>query len=391
MDIAIPYGRHTLEQDDIDSVVKVLKSDYLTQGPNVPEFEESFSKYVKSKYATAVNNGTAALHLCVLALGLKPGDKVICPTISFAASANCVEYCGGEVIFCDIEPKTFLIDLKKLESILNQHQNIKGIISVDFAGMAVDLQELKKIANKYNLWIVQDSCHAPGGYFINSSGNKENCGNGIYADLAIFSFHPVKHIACGEGGMITTNNPLLDSKIKLLRSHGITKSFSDLKDSINFFGGKNKIPSWYYEMQILGYNYRLTEFQAALGISQLKKAEKGIYKRKQIAKRYFQELKDEKWLINQTGIVNGHAYHLYIIQAKDRDGLYNYLKENNVFCQIHYFPIHLMPFYLSKKVYSLPESENYIKTCLSLPIYPGLSEEMQNKVISLLKKYYEKE
>ena len=199
----IPYGRQNITKEDIDAVIEALKSDYLTQGPKINEFESKFAHYIGSKYAVAVANGTAALHLCTLALGVTKGDKVITTPITFAASANCVRYCGGEVLFSDIDPLTYLIDIESVKNKLSTAPSgtYKGLILVDFAGRAVNLEDFKKLADEYNLWIIEDACHAPGGYFVDSKGNTQNCGNGNYADLAIFSFHPVKHIACGEGGM----------------------------------------------------------------------------------------------------------------------------------------------------------------------------------------------
>ena len=386
----IPYGRQHIDDDDLDSVVKTLKSDFLTQGPKILEFENLFSEYVKSKYSIAVNNGTSALHLCCLALGLKPGDKIICPTITFAASANCVKFCGGEIIFCDINPNTYLMNLDHLQELLIHHSDIKGVITVDFAGRAVDLEIVRRLSKKFGFWIIQDSCHSPGGYFNDSLGNKQFCGNGNFADLAIFSFHPVKHIACGEGGMVTTNNKKLFNKIKLLRTHGITKNPSLFLDSSNFFKKNEKYPSWYYEMQELGYNYRLTDFQAALGISQLNKAKNGIEKRKKIAAKYYNAFKNKSWIINQSGIIGGHAYHLYIILVDKRDELYKKLRENNIYCQIHYFPLHLMPYYYNLKKNNLKFSEFYIDHCITLPIFPTLNKEMQDKVINEIVGFYEK-
>lgn len=221
----IPYGKQNITQEDINAVVDSLTHPFLTQGPKVKEFEDAFSYYIGAKYSVAVANGTAALHLCALALDVNEKSKVITTPITFAASANCIKYCGGEVVFSDINSENLLLDLDKLEQLLKDSPQgtYQGIVPVDFAGYPVNLEKVKAIAEKYNLWIIEDACHAPGGYFTDSKGQKQNCGNGNFADLAIFSFHPVKHIASGEGGMITTNNKKLYDKLMRLRTHGITK------------------------------------------------------------------------------------------------------------------------------------------------------------------------
>jgi UDP-4-amino-4,6-dideoxy-N-acetyl-beta-L-altrosamine transaminase len=392
----IPYGKQFITNEDIDAVIEALKSDYLTQGPYIKEFEDNFAKYVGSKFAVAVSNGTAALHLCTLALGVKNGDKVITTPITFAASANCVRYCDGEVVFSDIDPSTYLLDIEKIQKLLENSPKgtYNGIIPVDFAGRSVDLESLKKLADEHNLWIIEDACHAPGGYFVDSQNVTQKCGNGNFADLAIFSFHPVKHIACGEGGMITTNNELLYNKLLELRSHGITRNNEKFLNSIEFatgsFNDVNTYPGWYMEMQTLGFNYRITDFQAALGSSQLKRADDGILRRKQIAEIYNRSFKGEKFIKGQSGIVNGHAYHLYIIEVENRFELYNYLKENNIFAQVHYIPCHLMPYYrqLGWKESDMPNSEEYYKGCLSIPIYPSLSDENVYFVVNKIKEFY---
>jgi UDP-4-amino-4,6-dideoxy-N-acetyl-beta-L-altrosamine transaminase len=381
---AIPYGRQAITQEDIGAVVNVLKSDYLTQGPAVSEFEIAFAKYIGVKYAIAVANGTAALHLCTLALNVRPGDKVITTPITFAASANCVRYAGGEVVFADIDPETYLLDIKEVEKLLQSHPTgtFKGIIPVDFAGRAVDLEAFHKLAKEYDCWIIEDACHAPGGYFTDSAGENQICGNGLYADLAIFSFHPVKHIASGEGGMITTNNEELYKKLLLLRTHGITKDANML---IQNHGG------WYYEMQELGFNYRLSDIQAALGNSQLKRADEGLERRKEIAKKYNRAFENLQFIHGQSGVVDGHAYHLYIIEVDNRLGLYNYLRENNIFSQVHYIPVHLMPYYeqFGWKEGDCPMAERYYERCLSLPMFPTLTNAEQDYVIGTIKSYYE--
>ena len=381
---SIPYGKQEISELDIQAVVETLKSDFLTQGPKITEFENAFAQYIGCKYAVAVSNGTAALHLCALALDVKKGDKVITTPITFAASANCIQYCGGEVLFADIDEKSFLIDIDKVRSLLESHPkgSIKGIIPVDFAGQAVNLEEFKKLAEEYNLWIIEDACHAPGGYFADSNNNQQKCGNGNFADLAIFSFHPVKHIATGEGGMITTNNEELYKKLLLLRTHGITKDAQLLEEN---HGG------WYYEMQALGYNYRLSDMQAALGITQLQRADKGLEKRKEIAKKYDAAFAPFSEKITLPQYDSGHAFHLYIIQVQDRLGLYNHLRANNIFTQVHYIPVHTMPYYKSLGVQpQMPVAEKYYAHCLSLPMFPTLNNEEQEFVIQKIIEFIEK-
>jgi UDP-4-amino-4,6-dideoxy-N-acetyl-beta-L-altrosamine transaminase len=391
MAATIPYGRQYITEEDIAAVVETLQSDYLTQGPKIKEFEDAFSRYVGAKYAVAVANGTAALHLNTLALGVKPGDKVITTPITFAASANCVRYCGGEVVFADIDQDTYLIDIQSVTKMLEASPKgtYQGIIPVDFGGRAVDLEAFKKLADDYNLWIIEDACHAPGGYFVDSQGGKQYCGNGNYAELAIFSFHPVKHIATGEGGMITTNDETLYKKLLQLRTHGIVKEDGLYTNSIEFAGGDSSYPGWYMEMQDLGYNYRLSDMQAALGISQLKRAEEGLARRRQIASTYSEAFR-ERFIKGQSGIVEGHAYHLYVIEVEDRLGLYNYLRNQNIFAQIHYIPTHLMPYYrqFGWKEGDMPHAENYYRHCISLPMFPTLTEEEQQRVIDCVKDFY---
>ncbi|RAI91667.1 UDP-4-amino-4,6-dideoxy-N-acetyl-beta-L-altrosamine transaminase [Algoriphagus yeomjeoni] len=391
-DKIIPYGKQHITDADIKAVVETLQSDFLTQGPKIKEFEEAFASYVGAKYAVAVANGTAALHLNCLALNVQPSDKVITTPITFAASANCIRYCGGEVVFADIDPDTYLLDINKVRELLKASPKgtFKGIIPVDFAGRAVDLEAFRNLAAEYGLWIIEDSCHSPGGYSINSKGEKQNCGNGNYADLAIFSFHPVKHIAAGEGGMITTNDQELYKKLLMLRTHGITKDEASYENPVEFAGGETSYPAWYMEMQELGYNYRLTDFQAALGLSQLQRADDGLARRREIAEKYFNAFKGKSYIKNQSGIIDGHAYHLYVIEVEDRLGLYNYLRENKIFAQIHYIPTHLMPYYKSFgwKEGDMPKAESYYKNCISLPMFPTLTEEEQEFIINKITEYY---
>lgn len=394
-DKIIPYGKQHITEEDIRVVIETLTSDYLTQGPKIAEFETAFANYVGSKYAVAVANGTAALHLCTLALEVSKGDKVITTPITFAASANCVRYCGGDIVFSDIDPETYLLDFEKTKALLESSPmgTYSGIIPVDFAGSAVNLEKFKQLADEYNLWMIEDACHAPGGYFIDSKGEKQLCGNGSFADLAIFSFHPVKHIASGEGGMITTNDLTLYNRLIQLRTHGMTKDDKLYSNTTSFASGveNDYYPNWYMEMQMLGYNYRLTDFQAALGNSQLERANDGLEKRKKIAKRYEKAFLEKPFIKGQSGVVDGHAYHLYVIEVENRLGLYEYLREHKIFAQIHYIPCHLMPYYraFGWKENDMPLAEEYYRNCISLPMYPTLSTDDQEFVISKINEFYQ--
>ena len=369
----IPYGRQHIDQNDIDAVVATLQSDYLTQGPKIKEFEEGFASYIGANYAVAVNNATSGLHLAVLALGLNEGERVITTPITFAASANCVRFAGGEVWFADINLDTYLLSLEHTKTLIESKPKgfFKGIIPVDFAGLPLDLEAFRKLADAHDLWIIEDACHAPGGYFTDTSGKKQMCGNGSYADIGIFSFHPVKHIACGEGGMVTTNSEALYKKLLLLRTHGITK------DNMSENHG-----NWFYEMQTLGFNYRLTDIQAALGITQLAKNDKGVTKRNEIADRYQKAFAGKiKFQSLPEGSYNAH--HLFVIEVADRKGLYDFLKSHNIFAQIHYIPVHTLPYYKSIGYgdADLSNAEVYYQKCISLPMYPTLGMEDQDFVI----------
>ncbi len=378
----IPYGRQNIDSEDINAVIDVLKSDFITQGPVISKFENEFSKYVGSKFSVAVSSATAGLHLSVLSLNLKKGDRVITSPISFAATANCIRYCGAEVWFADIDPKSYLISLEKTEELIESKPKgfFKGIIPVNFGGLPVNLEEFRNLANKHNLWIVEDAAHSPGGYFIDSNGYKNMSGNGKYSDLSVFSFHPVKHIACGEGGMITTNSKTLYEKLVMLRTHGITKN--NMNDNHG---------DWFYEMQLLGFNYRLTDIQSALGITQLKKNNAGLKSRNSIANKYRKAFVDLfKFQNVKANFFN--AYHLFIIETDRRKELYDFLKKNNILCQVHYIPIHTLPYY--KKIgyneADLNNSLKYYNKCLSLPLYPALNTKEQNYIIDKIIEFFKK-
>ena len=366
---SIPYGRQHIETDDIEAVIAVLKADFLTQGPKVGAFEAEFASYVGAKYAVAVSNATAGLHLAVLALDLKPGERVITTPITFAASANCIRYAQGEVWFADIDPSTYLLSIESVKELIESKPKgfFKGIIPVDFGGLPVNLESFRELADEHGLWIIEDACHAPGGYFVDSKGIRQMCGNGNYAEISVFSFHPVKHIACGEGGMVTTNSEDLFKKLIALRSHGITK-----ENMSENHGG------WYYEMQSLGFNYRLTDIQSALGISQLRKNDKRLIRRNDIAENYKKTFENQvKYQKVPSGIFN--AYHLFVIEVEERKGLYDFLREEHIYAQIHYIPIHILPYYkeIGYESANLSNAENYYSKCISLPMYPSLTDQEQ--------------
>lgn len=379
----IPYGRQSILQEDIDAVVNVLKSDFLTQGPAVLAFEEEFAKEVGAKYAVAFCNATAALHVGFKVLNQNISKKVLVTSNTFASSSNCVLFEDGLVEFVDVDPETFNIDLDKVEEIVAKNPNdYQGIIPVDFAGLPVDTEKLRTIANKYNLWIMEDACHAIGGGFYNSQKEFIKCGTGVYSDLTVFSFHPVKHIATGEGGMITTNSEKLYKHMLKLRSHGIERDERLFKEKSH--GG------WYHEMQELGYNYRMSDINAALGLSQLKRITSNIKRRNEIAKKYKDFFKDSAISYQQydeTKFYN--AYHLFVIQSEKKKDLYDYLKTQEIYSQVHYLPVYKHPYYQSTgfKDVNLKNVENYYKKTLSLPMFHSMSDLEQEHVISAIKRF----
>jgi UDP-4-amino-4,6-dideoxy-N-acetyl-beta-L-altrosamine transaminase len=375
----IPYGKQTIDGEDICEVIESLKGDFLTTGPKVDEFEKNICEFVGCKYAVAVSNGTAALHIACLAAELKKDEELITTPMTFAASSNCALYCNAKPVFVDIK-ENGLIDENKIEEKITSKTKI--IIPVHYSGLVCEMDKIKKIGDKHNLIIIEDACHALGGKYKDTK-----IGDCKYSDMTIFSFHPVKHITTGEGGMITTNSKELYEKLKELRSHGITKDKDKLQN-------KNE-GHWYYEMQDLGYNYRITDFQCALGISQLKKINEFIQKRREIAKKYdlaFQSNKEIKTLINDNESFN--PYHLYVIKLKDSEkrlSLFNYLEENEIMCQVHYIPVYWHPFYekLGYKKGLCPNAEDFYERIISLPIYPNLKEEEQNKIIENINNFFE--
>lgn len=293
--------------------------------------------------------------------------------ITFAASANCIRYVGGKAWFADIDKDTYVLSLDSTRKLIESKPKgfFKGIIPVDFAGLPVNLEAFKELAKKHNLWLIEDACHAPGGSFIDSSEKYQKCGNGNYADVSVFSFHPVKHIACGEGGMVTTNSEEIYKKLSSLRSHGITKNNMSKNHG-----------EWFYEMQALGFNYRLTDIQCALGITQLAKNDKGVARRNEIAKKYKKAFKGKiKFQSLPKGSYNAH--HLFVIEVEKRKELYDYLRAFKIYTQVHYIPVHTLPYYqeIGYDEADLSNSEKYYSRCLSLPMYPSLTKEEQEFVI----------
>jgi UDP-4-amino-4,6-dideoxy-N-acetyl-beta-L-altrosamine transaminase len=382
----IYYGRQDISSEDIQTVVEVLQGDFLTQGPWVEKFERSFAEFVHAPHAIAVMNGTAALHLAVLALGIKPKQKVLTTPITFAASANAVLYSGGEVEFVDIDPKTACICPRALEERLSKATTgeFAGIIAVDFAGHSADLKTISEIARKYGVWLLEDACHAPGGYQI-TDDKQRYCGSGTYTDASVFSFHPVKHITSGEGGMITVNNNDIATKIRTLRTHGIVRDSTRLVNP--------KAGPWYYEMQELGFNYRLPDVACALGWSQLQRLNQFLERRRQMAARYDQSLKDLPGRHLTPGAYKtGHAYHLYVWLEERRDELFAFLNAREIFPQVHYIPVHTMPYYQQRYPenanHKLKHAESFYSQAMSLPLYPSLSDDDQNRVIAAVREFY---
>lgn len=365
----IPYGRQLIDEDDIQAVIEALQADFLTTGPRIAEFERKFAEYVGVEYAVAVSNGTAALHLACLAAGIKEGDEVITTPITFVASANCVLYCGAKPVFADIDPVTYNIDPEDIRRKITNRT--RAIIPVHFTGQPCKIAEIRKIAEEYNLLVIEDAAHALGAEY---KGKRI----GGISEMTTFSFHPVKHITTCEGGMITTNDKILYERLKLFRSHGITRDDSLLIS--------NDGP-WYYEQQELGYNYRITDVQCALGLSQLKKLDYFIEKRKKIASKYnkaFEKIEDI--IIPGQAEDCSNSWHLYVIQLtkKCRKQVVEELHGKGIGVNVHYIPVYKQPYY-QKNGYAdiyCANAEKLYCNMISLPMYAGLSDDEQDYVIN---------
>ena len=375
----LPYGRHWLD-DDVAAVVEVLGSDWLTTGPKVAEFERAFADFVGAREAVAVSSGTAALHAAMYALGIGPGDEVIVPAMTFAASANCVVFQGGTPLFADADPETLLLDPAQVEAKITSRT--KAIIAVDYTGQPCDYDTLQAIAGRHGLALVADACHALGGSY---KGQRV----GTLADLNTFSLHPVKHITTGEGGVITTDDPALAHRMRVFRNHGITSDH----------GQREQQGSWFYEMVDLGYNYRLTDFQCALGMNQLRKLPSWVVRRQVIAGRYdaaFAEIPAVELLGVRAEV--SHAYHLYVVRLKpdqlegDRATIFRALRAEGIGVNVHYLPVHLHPFYRERFGTGqglCPVAEAAYEEIISLPIFPRMSDADVEDAIAAMRKVVE--
>jgi len=387
----IPYGHQCIQREDIEEVVKVLRGDWITQGPAITRFEESLCKYTGAKYAVVVSSGTAALHIAALAAGIGDGDEVITTPNTFVASANCVLYCGGKPVFVDIEADTLNIDPAQVSSKINSMT--KALIPVHFSGLPCKMKELSYIAKKHRLIIIEDACHALGAKY-KLGGKWHKIGSCTHSDMAVFSFHPVKSITTGEGGAVMTNDIKLRDRLLMLRTHGITK------DPILFFADKAvEKGSWYYEMQELGFNYRITDIQAALGVSQMKRLDAFIKVRTDIARCYIKAFSDLPGVIPPFSRDDlRSAWHLYLLRikpgipgVKQRGELFNSLRKLGIGAQVHYIPVHFHPFYSKRFGYKsgdFPVTEEFYRNTLSLPIYPSMTDKDVKKVISSVRRCF---
>tara|TARA_B100001248_G_C27396666_1_gene466056 strand:- start:2229 stop:3437 length:1209 start_codon:yes stop_codon:yes gene_type:complete len=374
-----PYSRQSIDKKDIKQVTDVLKSDFITQGPRISEFEKSFAKYVNAKYAVSCATGTAALHLACMALGLTKGHNLVTSPITFVASANCAQYLGAKTIFVDIENKSNCICPIRLEKLLKT-KKIHTVVVVHMAGHSADMKKIYSLKKKYKFNLIEDACHALGGSIY-----KKKVGSCSFSDISTFSFHPVKPITTGEGGMITTNNKRIYEKLLLLRTHGITKERKKFKNKKLAFDKKGNQNLWYYEMLELGYNFRITDLQASLGQSQLKKLDSFIKTRKSIAKIYDQKFISNPLIKIPVVAANvSHAYHLYTILInfkainKSRNEIMEKLRKCNIGSQVLYIPVNFQTYYRKKynfKEKDFPRSLEYYKSCLSIPIFVGMKKK----------------
>ncbi len=384
----IPYGRQSINEADVEAVVEVLRSDFLTQGPAIARFEQVVASFTGSKYAVAVSSATAALHIGALALGLAPGKRLWTVPNTFVASANCALYCGAEVDFVDIDPRTYNLSLEALSQKL-KHAAASGslpdiLVPVHFSGQPCQMREISELCRVYGVRIMEDASHAIGAEYLG-----EKVGSGSFSEVTVFSFHPVKILTTGEGGMLITNNPELYEKLLLLRSHGITRDLRFMEETSG--------DPWKYEQIELGFNYRITDLQACLGISQMKRLPLFIDKRRQLAQRYSQLLSDLPLIAPWQHPECASSWHLYVVQVDatsthvTRREVFDYLKTHQIYPQVHYIPVHTQPWYrrLGFKHGQFPVSESYYSQTITLPLYYELSDEEQMRVVTALSRLFQ--
>jgi UDP-4-amino-4,6-dideoxy-N-acetyl-beta-L-altrosamine transaminase len=383
----IPYSKQSINAKDKEAVVDVLGSPWLTQGPKIPKFEESLAESFQVNHAIACSSGTSALQLAYAAVGVDSDSAGIVPAITFAATANAFRYLGAEVKFCDVGKEDGLIDLNSLEKVMSSISNGKKtgtrvVSAVSLAGKISPLEDIYNLSQKYGFRVVEDASHSPGAFKTTAGGKKEFSGSCKWTDAATVSFHPVKHICCGEGGAVLTNSGNISQRAGLLRSHGITRETEH-----------NKERPWYYEQVDLGWNFRLTDIQAALGIEQLSRLDSSIQSRQILARRYDNAFSGNSFTgkLERPPCIDGHAWHLYVIRFMEpggRDEAYHFLNSRGIMTQVHYIPLYRHPYHASNyKVNDFPGAETYFNQCLSIPMHPELTEDEQEKVISSLDEF----
>lgn len=392
----LPYGRQAISEDDIQVVGEVLRSDWLTQGPMVPVFERDLCALSGAPHGVACSNGTAALHLAMLALELGPGDTILTTPITFLATANCARYVGADVRFADVDPRTGLMAVEKAAEALesDREKRIKAILPVHFSGQPVDLQAFHQLAKTHGVALVDDACHALGAAYCDR-GETVPVGSGRHSDMTVFSFHPVKHVTTGEGGAVMTARSDLAERLQVLRTHGVQRCDFQIQEMAT--DSQGKVNPWYYEQQCLGFNYRLTDFQAALGSSQLKRLGASVQRRNELANRYHERLAAAfplggvRPLAQRGGILN--AYHLFVVHIDfqrfgiERSRVMDFLKARQIGTQVHYIPVHLQPYYrqhAGTKPGDFPGAEAFYRQALSLPMYPELSDSDLERVVTAL-------
>jgi UDP-4-amino-4,6-dideoxy-N-acetyl-beta-L-altrosamine transaminase len=391
----IPYGRQAIDEEDIAAVVTTLRSDWLTQGPTVTRFEQALAQACGACFAVACSSGTAALHLAAMAVGLGEGDHAVVPTLTFLATANAARYVGAEVVLSDVDPDSGLLDLSHVASMLAsvEQQAVKALIPVHLNGQCVDMEAVAAIAAQHELCVIEDACHALGGTYRSRDGVEGQVGNCRYSDLTTFSFHPLKTVAMGEGGAVTTNDEVLYRRLVRLRNHGIVREPEGFEDTALAFDSRGVAKPWYYEMPEVGFNYRASDIHCALGLSQLEKLGRFVRRRRELVRRYDRLLAPFRSLVRPLGLVGNTdaAWHLYVVLIDfaalglERATLMEQLRKEGIGTQVHYLPVHLQPYY--KRRYgdrSLPGAERYYARALSLPLFPALRDQDVDRVVATL-------